>query len=510
MQTLESYAAGRWQAGRGRMAAIENPTNEERIAETSSEGVDFGGVLAHARETGGPALRALSFGRRGELLMALSKALHERREELIEVSIENGGSTRSDAKFDLDGATGTLAAYARLGQELGDRRHLAVGEGLQLGRTARFSGRHVLVPRLGAAVHVNAFNFPAWGQMEKAACALLAGTPVIEKPGTPTALIAWRVAKAVVESGVLPEGSYQFIAGSTGDLLERLGPQDCVAFTGSSRTAAKLRGNPSLVARNVRLNVEADSLNCAILAPDVERDAESYGLFLRNVALDVRQKAGQKCTAVRRILVPAERVEEVEADLVAELARVVVGDPADDATTMGPLASRAQLADVQAGIGRLASAARTACGGAERVRERGYFAAPTLLVARQSDAAVFHTEEVFGPVATILPYSGAAADAARLAALGDGCLVSSAYSNDPKWLESVAFGLAPWHGRVWLGSDRMAEQSLPPGMVLPQLIHGGPGRAGGGEELGLALGLTFYMQRTAVQGFQSVIEGAFA
>ena len=271
-----------------------------------------------------------------------------------------------------------------------------------------------------------------------------------------------------------------------------------------------LRGNANLVARNVRVNIEADSLNCAILGPDVDHDAESYALFLQNVALDMRQKAGQKCTAVRRILVPRERVEEVEAELAAELGRVVVGDPAVQATNMGPLASRAQLDDVQAGIRRLASGARTACGGAERARERGYFVAPTLLVARDSAAGVFHAEEVFGPVATILPYSGEAAEAARLASLGGGGLVSSAYSNDAEWLEAVAFGLAPWHGRVWLGSDKMAEQSLPPGMVLPQMIHGGPGRAGGGEELGLGLGLAFYLQRTAMQGFQSVIEGAFA
>jgi oxepin-CoA hydrolase/3-oxo-5,6-dehydrosuberyl-CoA semialdehyde dehydrogenase len=508
MQTLESYVAGRWQAGSGKQAPIENPTSEEVIAEASSQGVDFGAALRHAREVGGPALRAMSFGQRGDMLKALSKAIHAEREALIEVSIENGGSTRSDAKFDLDGATGTLAAYARLGQELGDRKHLPVGEGLQLGRTARFFGRHVLVPRLGAAVHVNAFNFPAWGQMEKAACALLAGAPVIEKPGTPTALIAWRVAKLAVESGACPEGAFQLIAGSAGDLLDRMESQDSLAFTGSSGTAAKLRGNANLVARNVRVNVEADSLNCAILG-DVDSGSETYALFLQNVALDVRQKTGQKCTAVRRVLVPEDRVAEVEADLLAELGRVVVGDPAEKGTTMGPLASRAQLEDVQAGIARLQASARTACGGPERARETGYFVAPTLLVAGEAETPVFHADEVFGPVATILPYSGQAADAARIAGLGGGCLVSSAYSDDPAWLEEVGFGLAPWHGRVWLGSDRMAEQSLPPGMVLPSMIHGGPGRAGGGEELGGLLGLEFYMQRTAVQGFKTVIENSF-
>jgi 3,4-dehydroadipyl-CoA semialdehyde dehydrogenase len=505
MQVLKSYVQGRWHAGAGRPATLFNPTSEEPIAELSSEGVDFRGVVEHARKAGGPALRAKTFEERAALLDKLSKALHAHRDELIEISIRNAGTPRGDAKFDVDGAIGTLAAYARFGAELGARRFLYDGAGVQLGRTARFWGEHVLVPRLGVAVHVNAFNFPAWNMMEKAACALLAGAPVIEKPGTPTAMLAWRIAEIVVASGALPEGAYQFVAGSLGDLLDHLGPQDAIAFTGSSATAAKLRGHANVVRRNVRINLEADSLNAAVLAPDVESGSDAYNLFLSNVALDMTQKTGQKCTAVRRVLVPRERVDEVAAELIAALGAVRVGDPADAATRMGPLASSDQLRDVRAGIERLSKAARTACGGAAPVRDKGYFVAPTLLVAADSRADVVHGEEVFGPVATVLPYSGDAEEAAALVARGEGSLVASVYSNDSAFLETSALALGPWTGRIWLGSDKMAEQSLPPGMVLPQMIHGGPGRAGGGEELGGVRGLAFYLQRVALQGFKGVI-----
>jgi oxepin-CoA hydrolase/3-oxo-5,6-dehydrosuberyl-CoA semialdehyde dehydrogenase len=363
----------------------------------------------------------------------------------------------------------------------------------------------VLVPRLGAAVHINAFNFPAWNMMEKAACALLAGAPVIEKPGTATALVAWRVAQLLVASGAAPEGAYQFIAGSAGKLLDSMNAQDSLAFTGSSRTAAMLRGNANLVKHNVRVNIEADSLNAAVLAPDVELGSDTFNLFVANVTLDMTQKTGQKCTAVRRVFVPRERVGDVQAELVAALRAIKVGDPTDAANRMGPLASREQLDDVRAGIGKLAANARTACGGAEKMRDKGYFVAPTLLVADDAGADVFHAEEVFGPVATVLPYSGAVEEAIELVGRGGGSLVASVYSNDTSFLENAALGIGAWSGRVWLGSDKMAEQALAPGMVLPQMIHGGPGRAGGGEELGGVRGLSFYLQRVALQGFKGVI-----
>jgi len=510
MHTLESYLLGRWQRGEGSAQTLYNPTTESPIAEVRAVRADFAAVLDHARRLGGPALRKLTFAERGALLKALSSAIHARREELIDVAVENGGNTRGDAKFDIDGATGTLSAYAELAARLGERPFLVDGEGVQLGRTARFWGQHVWTTRPGAAVHVNAFNFPAWGMMEKMACALLAGAPVIEKPGTPTAFVAWRVAEIVVASGLLPEGAYQFLAGSSGDLIDHMGAQDCLAFTGSSATGAKLRGNANLVRHNVRVNIEADSLNAAVLAPDVESGTDTYNLFLANVVLDMTQKTGQKCTAVRRVLVPTDRLSEVKQDLVSELARIHVGDPADKATRMGPLASKSQFDEVRAGIERFAKHAELVAGGAKPIAPKGYFLAPTLLVARDARNEAFHSEEVFGPVATILPYSGDAHEAAEIVARGGGGLVCSAYSNDADWTMRYVVDAAAWHGRIWIGNDKMAEQSLPPGMVLPSMVHGGPGRAGGGEELGGVRGLHFYMQRTALEGFKGLIEGSFA
>lgn len=505
MHILSSYVQGKWHTGTGASATLHNPTTEEAIATASSGGIDFKRVLEHARATGGPALRAMTFAQRAEMLDKLSKAIHAQRDELIELSIRNAGTTRGDAKFDIDGAIGTLAAYARFGAELGSRTFLYDGAGVQLGRTARFWGEHVLVPRLGAAVHINAFNFPAWNMMEKCACALLAGAPVIEKPGTATAWVAWRIAELVVQSGAVPEGGYQFIAGSVGDLLEHMTAQDSLAFTGSSHTAAKLRGHANLVRHNVRVNIEADSLNAAVLAPDVEAGSDTYNLFVANVALDMAQKTGQKCTAVRRVFVPRERVDEMAAEIAAALGAYKVGDPSDATTRVGPLASADQLRDVRAGIAKLAAVAKPVCGGAGAVREKGYFVAPTLFVAADARTPMVHAEEVFGPVATVLPYSGAANEAVELVGLGGGSLVASVYSNDQAFLETAALGIGAWSGRVWLGSDKMAEQALAPGMVLPHMIHGGPGRAGGGEELGGLRGLGFYLQRVALQGFKGVI-----
>jgi oxepin-CoA hydrolase/3-oxo-5,6-dehydrosuberyl-CoA semialdehyde dehydrogenase len=506
MITLESYVLGRWQKGTGKPEVLRDPTSEEPLAEASSEGIDLAKVVAYGREMGGPALRALGFQKRAELLLALSKAIHAHRDELLDLSIQNAGTTRGDAKFDVDGATGTLAAYAQFGKELGERPYFADGALVQLGRTPRFSGQHVWVPKSGLALHVNAFNFPAWNQGEKMACALLAGMPVLEKPGTATALVAWRIAKILVDSKLLPEGAFQFLCGRARDLVEHLGPQDVLAFTGSSATGAKLRGNPVVVRHNVRVNLEADSLNAAVLAPDVASDSETYDQFLANVETDVVQKTGQKCTAVRRVLVPAERVAEVAEDLVARLSKVQVGDPRSSEVRMGPLASAQQLADVRAGIAALAKEADLLCGGPGQVHAKGYFVAPTLLRARNSEARIFHELEVFGPVATLLPYSGKAEDAVRLVNLGGGGLVASIYSNDKAWSDAVVLGIAPWHGRVWVGSDKTAGQALAPGTVLPASLHGGPGRAGGGAELGGLRGLEPYFQRTAVQGFQGFLE----
>lgn len=509
MMTLQSYVNGTWVAGQGPGTSLHNPTSGQAIATCDTTGIDMRALVAHARDVGGPSLRRVGFAERARWLKALSVAVHEARATLIQASAQNGGSTRGDAKFDIDGATGTLAAYAKLGESLGDDNFLPEGDGIQLGRTGRFWGQHVRTPRLGVALHINAFNFPAWGMCEKLACSILAGVPVISKPGTPTALVAWHVAKAIVDAGILPEGAFQFLCGSAGDLLDHLGAQDCMAFTGSAATGAKLKGHPGLVAANTRVSLEADSLNAAILGPDVDGDCETWNLALTNLAVDMTQKTGQKCTAVRRILVPEAQLDALVEELTARLAAVVIGDPSDDATRMGPVASEQQFADVRAGIIALGKHGRIVCGGPDKIREAGYFVAPTLVIADDIDADTIHSLEVFGPCATVLPYSGDAADAVRIANRGGGGLVASIYSNDRRWTEQVVLGVAPWHGRLWIGSDKVAEQAYQPGMVLPATIHGGPGRAGGGEELGGLFGLELYTQRTALQGDQGFVGRRF-
>ncbi len=509
MKTLQSYILGSWQAGDGELRTLFDPTTEEAVAQCPSAGVDYGAVLQHARSVGGPALRAMDFQARGKMLKALSAAIYAQREELLDLSVATAGTTRGDAKFDIDGATGTLASYAHFAKQLGEKSFHADGEGTQLGRTARFWGQHISAPKLGAAVHINAFNFPAWNMCEKMACALLAGMPVLEKPGTPTALVAHRLAEVIVESGVLPEGAFQFVVSSPGDLLDHMGPQDALAFTGSSGTGKLLRGHPSVVEHNIHVNIEADSLNAAVLGPDVDADSETYGLFLSNLRTDMTQKSGQKCTAVRRIFVPAERIDEVAADLMGELSRVKQGNPSESDVRMGPLVSKSALQKVRAGISALAAAGKILCGGVEPVFEKGFFVAPTLIQASDAEAAVFHNLEVFGPVASLIPYSGSVEDAVRLVNLGGGGLVASLYADDRKWSEALILGISPWHGRVWWASEKVAEQALAPGMVLPASVHGGPGRAGGGLELGGLRGLEGYLQRTAIQGFQGFVAAAF-
>lgn len=478
------------------------------MAGCDSTGVDFAAAVSHARDVGGPALRELGFAQRAALLKQVSAAIYELREDLIELSISNGGNTRGDAKFDIDGATATLSAYASFGKGLGDGNQLPDGDGVQLGRTARFWGQHHWVTRPGVSVHINAFNFPCWGMGEKLAQAILAGVPVITKPGTPTALLAWRMAQIIVDSKLLPEGSLQFIAGATGDLLAQLGPQDSLSFTGSSGTGAQLKATANLVKDNVRVGIEADSLNAAILGPDVDEDDEIYEQFFGNLVTDITQKAGQKCTAVRRILVPAQRTAVVAEELASRLQAVKIGNPADKDVRLGPVASARQLDDVRGGIQALAAAGNFACGGSEPVFDQGYFVSPTLLVAEDPAADVIHDTEVFGPVASILPYSDKQ-PMIDLCNRGGGSLVASIYSNDGRWTEDVVLGLSPWHGRIWIGSDKTAGQAIPPGAVMAQMVHGGPGRAGGGEELGGLRGLAFYMQRTAIQGFQGLVARQF-
>ena len=505
---LESHLEGKWVSGKGKTATLVNPATEEPVARTSTRGLDFGAALDHARHIGGPALRAMTFAARGEMIRALSRALHAHRDELIQLAIANGGNTRSDAKFDIDGASGTLAAYADLAQEIGDARVLVDGDATQLGRSARLFGQHVFVPRHGVAVHVNAFNFPAWGLAEKAAVALLAGMPVISKPGTSTALVAHRLVKIFADEKLLPEGALSLLCGSAGDLLDHVGGQDVLAFTGSSGTGVTLRGGKGVLAHSVRVNVEADSLNAAVLGPDVEDGSELRNLFVTDVARDMTQKTGQKCTAIRRVYVPQAKLDAVVELLKERLAAVKVGDPAKEETGMGPVATAQQLKDVLAGIAKLETCAKIVLGAPkEGAFAKGFFLSPVLLVGASPSAGdAAHTHEVFGPVVTVMPYDGSAQAAARLVSAGGGGLVTSVYSDDKEFVRDCVLGLAPFHGRVTIGPSKTASQTHPPGLVLPTLIHGGPGRAGGGEELGGRRGLAFYMQRAALQGDRALLE----
>jgi len=377
-----------------------------------------------------------------------------------------------------------------------------------LTRAPRFCGYHVWTSRPGVALHINAFNFPAWGLAEKAACAILAGMPVITKPATSTALTAFRAVEVLVDKAGLPDGALQLVCGSVGDLCDHLLPEDAIAFTGSADTGAKLRSSRSVVERSTRLNIEADSINSAVLGPDVQPGSETWHMFVRHLATEITQKSGQKCTATRRIFVPRAHADTLQEALIEKLAAIRLGNPADEGVDMGPLATAQQLDDAHRGIKLLCDdGGRIVFGSTGNPVGRGFFLPPVLL--RHDDAAaarVVHAHEVFGPVSSLLPYDGDASAAAALVARGEGTLVCSVYSDDKAFLEGMIGASACWTGRLLVGSEKVADQAITPGMVLPSCIHGGPGRAGGGEELGGERGLRFYMQRTAVQGDRALLD----
>ncbi len=504
MQTLANYVEGRWVEGKEPLSELVNPATEQVLARTSTTGVDMKRALDHARDTGGPALRAMTFAERGALLEQMSKSIYAEREELIGLAVANGGNTRSDAKFDIDGATGTLMAYAELGKQLGERTLLVDGEPFDISGS-RLQGWHVVSPRHGVAVHIGAYNFPAWGWAEKAATALLAGMPVLSKPATATSLLSWRTIQLVVEAGILPPGALSLLCGSAGDLLDHLEWQDVIAFTGGGDTGRSIRGRERLLDQGVRVNVEADSLNAALLLPDASDSA--FDAFIRDVHRDMTQKTGQKCTAIRRIIVPDGDVPRVREALCERLARVRIGDPASDGVDMGPVATAAQKRSVHEGVRKLLEQAKVAWGDPDKVEPvgvpdgKGFFVPLLLLEADDALAATnVHNHEVFGPVATLMPYNGSAAAAASIVRAGEGGLVSSIYGDDRRLLGELVALLAPWHGRLVVVDGKIADKSIAPGTVLPNLVHGGPGRAGGGEELGGLRGMALYQQRTAVQG----------
>ncbi|MEZ6196944.1 MAG: 3,4-dehydroadipyl-CoA semialdehyde dehydrogenase [Planctomycetota bacterium] len=517
MLKLRNYLQDRWIEGEGVQTTLIDPATEREMATASAAGLDLGAALRHAREVGGPALRAMTFAERGALLMAMSRAIHAEREALIDMAMQNGGNTRGDAKFDLDGGTGTIAAYAKIGESLGDTRHWLDGDAeTVMGGGSRMLGRHVRVPRRGVAIHINAYNFPAWGMLEKIACSFLAGMPVVTKPSSDTALVAHRIVEILVDSGVLPDGALGLVCGSAGDLLDHVGFQDVIAFTGSAKTGRIISSHPRVLETGARVNIEADSLNAAVLGPDVEVDSETFDLFMRDLVKEMTQKAGQKCTATRRVLATKERIGDVKARLAEELPGIAIGVPGEDRVRMGPVSGPRALADLKEKLAALREVGEIVYGDPDAVEvlgrdgAKGAFVSPLVLeVADARQAAPVHAVECFGPVTTLMPYDGTPEDAAAIVALGEGSLVTSFYSDDRDFSARFIEEVAPYQGRLLWGSQRVAGTAPFPGMVLPGFIHGGPGRAGGGEELGGMRGLELYTQRVAVEGFGPLLDRFF-
>jgi len=505
-RTLESYAAGTWRAGRGPVSTLRDASTGEVVAYAAAGGLDYAAMLAHARDVGGPALRALTFHERAAALRALGKQLFEYKDEFYQLSYHTG-ATRADSWVDIDGGIGTLLSFASKGaRELPNARVFLDGAVEGLSKGGSFVGQHICVPLEGAAVHVNAFNFPVWGMLEKLAPALLAGMPVIVKPATSTAYLTECVVRRIVASGLLPPGSLQLIAGGVGDLFDHLNCQDVVSFTGSASTAAKLRTHPAIVRQSVRFIAETDSLNSSVLGPDALPGSPEFDLYIKEVTREMTSKAGQKCTAIRKALVPAALADAVSAALAAALGRIVVGDPRTEGVRMGPLASREQRSEVLARIGELAREAERVCGDVEAFapaggdRERGAFLPPVLLRCRDAaNAHAVHAVEAFGPVATLVPYRDID-EAIVLARRGEGSLAGSVFTADDAVAARLVLGLAPFHGRLLVVNRHCAAESTGHGSPLAPLVHGGPGRAGGGEEMGGLRGVLHYMQRTAVQG----------
>src|SRR5579859_3649122 len=491
MAVLRSYVSGGWTGPADGRPVLDAVTGAE-VARVSSAGIDLGAALAYGRATGGPALRELTFHQRAGLLKSLGQLLREHRPELYALSARTG-ATLGDARFDVDGGIGVLLSYAsKARRELPNDTVLVEGAVEPLGKTGTFVGQHILTPLRGVAVQINAFNFPVWGPLEKFAPAFIAGVPSLVKPATQTAYLTAALVELIIESGLLPPGSLQLICGSASGLLDHLGEQDLVSFTGSAATARQLRAHPAIVGRSVRFNAEADSLNCSILGPDAQAGTPEFDLYVRQLVTEMTVKAGQKCTAIRRAFVPAGMADQVAEAVRDQLAAVVVGAPAEAGVQMGALASLEQREEVRRSVKALLAAGRLVFGDPDHVdvvgasADRGAFMAPLLLRSEDAERPEPHQVEAFGPVSTLIGYQGTN-EVIDLAARGRGSLAGSIVTADAAFAREVVLGLAPWHGR------------------LPVLVHGGPGRAGGGEEMGGMRGVQHHMQRTAVQASPRVL-----
>lgn len=505
---LSSYICGHWQSPDDEGTELRDAATGEVITRISTKPLDYGPVVAYAREVGGPALRALTFRERAGLLTQLGKHLSAQIPDFTLLSLRTG-ATRRDAVVDIDGGINALFVYgSKGGKQLPDGNILPDGKFEALGKGGTFGVQHISVPRLGAAVQINAFNFPVWGMLEKLAPAVLAGVPSIVKPASQTAYLTEMVARAIIDSKILPEGSLQLVCARPDGLLDQLGAQDSLSVTGSRDTASALRTHPTIIENAVRYTAEADSLNASILGPDVRPDDPEFEIFVKAVTTEMTQKTGQKCTAIRRVFVPTIQLDAVQDAVIARLRKVTVGNPDAEETRMGPLASLRQRTDVRDAIAKLQNAARTVFGDPGSVPENfgvgadfeaGAFMSPVLLRAKDPTATELHSVEAFGPVATLIPY-GSLEEALDLVARGDGSLVASLVTADRDVASRAVLAAAPWHGRILVVDRESAAESTGHGASVAQAVHGGPGRAGGGEELGGLRALQHHLQRTAVQG----------
>ena len=502
---LGNYVLGNWEEGAGDGKLLVNAVNGEAVALATTQGLDFGDILAYGRATGGPALRAMTFRERGLMLKKLALHLYGIKDKYYPISFQTG-ATKKDSWIDIEGGIGNLFANASLRRKFPDSSFHVDGELAPLSKSGQFVGHHIMVPKEGIAIHINAFNFPIWGMLEKIAVNLMAGVPALVKPATLTSFLTEAMVRDIIKSGILPEGALQLICGSARGILDYIESQDVVTFTGSASTGRMLKSHPRVIEESVPFNMEADSLNCIVLGPDVTTDSEEFKLFIKEVRNEMTTKCGQKCTAIRRIFVPEKMVEDVHLALAAQLQKTTIGDPKAEGVRMGSLAGMEQVDEVRASIEELLKSNKLVYGDLNRVEtigpgtEKGAFMSPILMVnERPFEHAAVHEIEAFGPASTIMPYQGID-EAIALSKMGKGSLCCSIATFDDTIARQFVLGAASHHGRILVLNRESAPESTGHGSPMPLLVHGGPGRAGGGEEMGGMRGVKHYMQRCAIQG----------
>ncbi len=510
MQKLGNYITGKWIEGDGDGQVLYHAVTGAAIAAATTKGLDFKGILHYARSTGNPALRKMTFQERGRMLRALALHLLSKKDLFYNISYQTG-ATKIDSWIDIEGGIGNLFSNASLRRKLPDDPFCLDGDPISLSKQNTFMGHHILVPKEGVAVHINAYNFPVWGMLEKIAVNLLAGVPAVVKPATVTSYLTEAVVKEIVASGILPEGALQLICGSAGDILDHITSQDVVTFTGSASTGLLLKSHPAILRESVPFNMEADSLNCIVLAEDVEPGKPEWDIFIKEVKKEMTVKAGQKCTAIRRIFVPENKMEDAWKAIAAELEKTAIGNPLNEKVRMGSMAGQVQREEVKEQVQKLLAVSSVVYGSLDSVQvidadaTTGAFLSPLLLLNdKPFTSTATHDIEAFGPVSTIMPYKHMD-EAIELSKKGKGSLCSSIVTAEPAFAKQYVLGAASHHGRILVLNNECAKESTGHGSPLPLLVHGGPGRAGGGEEMGGLRGVKHYLQRTAIQGSPTMI-----